>query len=119
MIVHGAALAWHLRYDEVLSFPAAACLYVFANNFPELKLSKRWRSVAESKFSDLIEREFGSGGLHLSGSLCAHCAALEWMLLPVLQHVSNHTQTPQYLSESLRISLEALQAINGTNKVAP
>ena len=119
MILHGAALDWHLRYDKVLSFPAAACLYVFATHFPELKLAKRWRTLAESRLSKLIEREFGNDGLHLSGSLCAHCAALEWMLLPVLQHVVNRTQTPQYLSEALRISLEALQAINGTNKVAP
>ncbi len=119
MILHGAALDWHLRYDKVLSFPAAACLYVFATHFPELKLAKRWRTLDESRLSKLIEREFGNDGLHLSGSLCAHCAALEWMLLPVLQHVVNRTQTPQYLSEALRISLEALQAINGTNKVAP
>ncbi len=120
MIMHGAALAWHLRNDKVLSFPAAVCLYMFATNFPEVKLSKRWRSLAESKLLDhLIEREFGANGLHLSGSLCTHCAALEWLLLPVLQHVNNHTQTPQFLSEALRVSLDALQAINGTNKVAP
>ena len=119
MILHGAALSWHLHYDKVFSFPAAICLYIFSAHFPELRLAKRWHSLAESKLLDLIEREFGNDGLHLSGSLCAHCAALEWMLLPVLQHVANRTQTPQYLSEALRISLEALQAINGTNKVAP
>ena len=119
IILHGAALAWHLRYDEVLSFPAASCLYILATHFPELKLAKRWHSLAESKLLKLIEREFGSDGLHLSGSLCAHCAALEWLILPVLQHINNNTPTPQFLSEALRISLEALQAVNGTNKVAP
>lgn len=125
MILHGAALAWHLNNDKVHSFPAAACLYMFSIYFPELKSSKTWQSIAISKLPDLIKREFGensvgtSHGLHLGGSLCLHCATAEWLLLPVLQHYCNGTQPPQFISEALHVSLEALQAINGTNRVAP
>ncbi|MCR4783099.1 MAG: heparinase II/III family protein [bacterium] len=119
LILHGAVLAWHLRNDSTLSLEAVSCLYMFSANFPELKLSRLWHKLAESKFPTVINREFGASGFHVSGSLSGHCAALEWILLPLVQHIHNHSTPPSFLEDACRSSLDATQAICGTSRVVP
>ena len=113
ILLHAAALSWHLRNDASLSLGAASALYMLANNLPELKLAKRWRALALEKWPELIKREFGAGSFHLSDSLSGHCRASEWLLLPLVQHIHNRTTPPHFLEEAAHNTLEALQNVCG------
>lgn len=121
LIMHGAAMAWHLNTQGPYSLASASVLYMLSCSFPELKLSKRWRTLAETRLAGIIHSEFGENGFHLSGSVSAHCAAAEWLLLPIVQHrrLNSAIQPPSCLINGICKVLDALQAIGGPGLVLP